>query len=193
MACDRHFSRNGLDAPLIEVIRELGIGNGTLYRHYASQHAIFAALYDRFVQALQGIADRTEAAPTGWDALQTYLDDTSRLLEDHPYLPELLQRIRGVLPDAHRGGSRFAAPIERLVERATAEGTLRPDVTAADIAMVPFTLFSASMMYPEELRDSFRGRMRGILTDGLTPPSATPLGAVSRQGDAAGTPKHPQR
>src|SRR5690606_2802164 len=84
--------------------------------------------------------------------------------------------IRMARIDPHYGPAlRWHPIIIGMVERAHAQGTLRPDATAMDVAQIP-VLLSSIVWMPEPLRSTVLARQRAIMLDGLRPGAAsTPL------------------
>jgi AcrR family transcriptional regulator len=84
------FSEIGAHAPLDDIARSAGIGNATLYRHFATRDLLLKAVYDERINQLAAAA----AAPAGGTPEQQLLDWLG-------YLIGFLTRDRG-LHDAYR-------------------------------------------------------------------------------------------
>ena len=129
------FAERGIDAPLDELASRAEVGAGTLYRHFPSRDALIRALYDDGVAELQSHAAEILAADTGWEQIERWLEILSGWLAERPYIPGVLRRVGELDPD-HRPGMEFQALLDDIVERAQAEGALRPDVTAVDLGVL---------------------------------------------------------
>lgn len=59
------FIEHGLDAPLDEIVKQAGIGAGTLYRHFPTREALLEAVYREEIMALAELGNRlrTELPP----------------------------------------------------------------------------------------------------------------------------------
>lgn len=132
------FAESGTDTQMDEIAARAGLGVGTLYRHFATKEALMGAMIRRkfeqilavtlaaldrdgapfevFKDALRGGAEVASADATAQDALMRAGGDVWEHAED--ILEELL------------------AATQQLIDRAQAAGTMRPDVSAADVPML---------------------------------------------------------
>jgi AcrR family transcriptional regulator len=128
------FTRSGLNISLDDVVRQAGIGPGTLYRHFPTRDALLEAVYRSEVEKLAA-AERvfTEAMPPV-EALRAWM----RLFVDYiaakqiiaPALNTILGR-SSTLCEAT--GVQIKGAINGLVERAIASGDIRPDLDPFDL------------------------------------------------------------
>jgi AcrR family transcriptional regulator len=63
------FAREGLDAPLNEIARRAGVGQGTLYRRFATREALIEAIADDYLAELREIALRVGTGPQAFMVL----------------------------------------------------------------------------------------------------------------------------
>lgn len=167
------FAERGIDAPLDELASRAEVGAGTLYRHFPSRDALIRALYDDGVAELQSHAAEILAADTAWDQIERWLEILSGWLAERPYIPGVLRRVAELDPD-HRPGMEFQALLDDIVERAQAEGALRPDVTAVDLGVLVDMLGSLGQYGGAYL--PYWRRQLTIVLDGLrVRPDATAL------------------
>jgi AcrR family transcriptional regulator len=167
------FAERGIDAPLDELASRAEVGAGTLYRHFPSRDALIRALYDDGVAELQSHAAEILAADTGWEQIERWLEILSGWLAERPYIPGVLRRVAELDPD-HRPGMEFQALLDDIVERAQAEGALRPDVTAVDLGVLVDMLGSLGQYGGAYL--PYWRRQLTIVLDGLRArPDATAL------------------
>lgn len=164
----RLIASQGIAVPLDEIVREAGLSSGTLYRNFTSRTALIRALYDQIVERTDALVDRVVAQPSGWDAIVTYLDGILGIADDHPETQAVFAYMRRHDP-TYRTGDQWIEPTQRTVERARAEGTLRADVTATDLAYVPHLLVPL-VRWPEPQRGILLSRMRALLLDALRAP-----------------------
>lgn len=170
------FARRGLDVPLEEVADEAGVGIGTLYRRFAGRDELIGACFERRLAQYARAAEEALAAPDGWTGFAGYVERICAMQAADRGLADVLNRS---LPnakalEAHR--SRGYELSVRLIQRAQAEGTLRADVVAEDLAL----LFMANAGVVEVTSGAARGAWRrflGIFLDGLRSEGATPLPA----------------
>lgn len=169
----RLFAERGIEAPLDELASRAEVGAGTLYRHFPSRDALIRALYDDGVAELQSHATEILDADTAWGAVERWLEILSGWLAERPYIPGVLRRVAELDPD-HRPGMEFQALLDDIVERAQAEGALRPDVTAVDLSVLVDMLGSLGQYGGAYL--PYWRRQLTIVLDGLRArPDATPL------------------
>jgi AcrR family transcriptional regulator len=130
------FGARGLDAPLDEIARRAGVGNATLYRHFATRRELVAAV---FTQTLQDIVDATERAlsmPDGWDAFATYVTFLCELQAADRGLADLLTISIHGAPQLETLQVRASEGFARLAARAKAEGALREDFQPEDLVLL---------------------------------------------------------
>ncbi|MGR0218342.1 TetR/AcrR family transcriptional regulator [Agromyces sp. ZXT2-6] len=169
----RLFAERGIDAPLDELASRAEVGAGTLYRHFPSRDALIRALYDDGVAELQTHAADILGAETGWAGVERWLETLSGWLAERPYVPGVLRRV-GELEPGHSPGMEFQSLLDGIVERAQAEGSLRPEVTAVDLAVLVDMLGSLGQYGGAYL--PYWRRQLTIVLDGLRArPDATPL------------------
>lgn len=170
---ERLFASEGVDAPVHRIVTALGIGSGTLYRHFPTGSDLIRALYDRTVERFDAVAERTSEAPTGWDAITAFIDGSTAILFEFQATGDVMRRMALIDPD-YQPGHRYIAHMKTQRERAQAEGSLRLDAAGTDIAIIP-TLLGALRFQPEPVRSIMYARQRAIILDGLRPTEGEPL------------------
>lgn len=176
------FAERGIEAPLDELATRAGVGAGTVYRHFATRDALVRELYDIGVGEVRDLLPEILAADTGWRSVELCLELLSGWLAGAPYVPAVMRRLADMDPD-HRLGTEWAEPVEGLVARAQAEGSLRTDVTADDLAVLVDMLGSLGQYGGAHL-PHWR-RQLAVVLDGLRArPDLTPLPGVGLESDA---------
>ncbi len=160
------FTERGTEAHLDDIARRAEVGPGTLYRHFPTREALLAAVYRGDVEELAVRADELAGtrppgeALTAWLWLQLDYIKHKRglgaavktmLAADSETLNWCRDTMRGAL-----GG---------LLARAQEAGTVRADVTAADVLRLVHGVGMASESAPESAE-----RLFTIVLDGLRPP-----------------------
>jgi AcrR family transcriptional regulator len=158
----------GPTAPLDEIARRAGTGIATLYRHFPDRQALIRAV---ILDGLQRTNDEARQAvgeePDPFSALACYMHRTidvrtaaviPALLAEAPLDDEEIRQ-------AHRTGS---ALLEALVGAAHRTGTLRGDVTPADIGLL-IVRMSRPLPggFPPETNNNLSHRHLNLLIDGL--------------------------
>jgi AcrR family transcriptional regulator len=129
----RELYRDDTEASFAEIAHEAGVGQATVYRHFADRRALLLALADEDMGGLEG---RLGAEPIGPGSLEELLREM--------IAGQL--RSQGLIA-AIRAGEVDEAEVERLTERvralmaprleaARAAGLVRPDLTADDALIV---------------------------------------------------------
>jgi AcrR family transcriptional regulator len=126
--------REGAGVPMATIAADAGVGVGTVYRHFPSRDALLAALTRRSFHLVLGAARRAENLDgSGIDAVRSFLDQTIEhgpdlVLPMHGGPPVTDQATEALRDDVHR-------TIDSLLDRGRRDGTIRADVTTADIVI----------------------------------------------------------
>jgi AcrR family transcriptional regulator len=168
------FARDGLDVPLEEVADDAGVGIGTLYRRFPNREELIGACFERRFAEYASAAEEALAAPDGWTGFSRYVERICGMQAADRGLADVLNRSlpNAKVLEAHR--SRGYEVSVQLIRRAQAEGSLRGDVVAEDLAL----LFMANAGVIEVTRGAARDAWRrfvAIFLDGLRSEMAGPL------------------
>lgn len=131
------FAARGADIPMEEMARAAGVGVGTLYRHFPDRDAlILAVAQDSLVQVVEDARTASAEEPTGWNALARLLGQSHQLQVSLQlaWNSERARRALSTDPECDRLKDALLHEISQLVHRAQAEGTMRLDVGAGDVA-----------------------------------------------------------
>jgi AcrR family transcriptional regulator len=130
------FAHEGLDAEMAAIAARAGVGVGTVYRHFPTKAALLTALTEAHFGRLAEIGERAAArGGPPWEVVERMLWDAAEHTSDDHGMCEVLARApkeAGELPAARRLRELTA----RLVEDAKADGSMRADATADDVAMM---------------------------------------------------------
>jgi AcrR family transcriptional regulator len=179
------FSAQGADAPIAAVAERAGVGVGTLYRRYGSKTELLQRMCVLAME--QGIEAAGEAleADDPWTGLCGYIRACVEMRSGAlGSLAGQIDMTEEMLSTARRGMTLAG----EVVARAHRAGSLRPDVTALDIALL-IESFSrrapgASGAATPEDRDApaeadeernAQARLLTVAFDGLRAPGVTPL------------------
>jgi AcrR family transcriptional regulator len=126
------FASVGFDAPLDAVARRAGVGRGTLYRHFPDRHALAVAIFEENVREIERAAESAVDGPGGFDVLLRSV--VEQQVRSPGLVPAVLSgtetselRAMGV-----RVACAFAAPLRRAQEA----GSVRSDLTTADVVVI---------------------------------------------------------
>lgn len=131
------FREHGTDVPMKTIADQAGVGIGTLYRRFPDRAALISAAAHAYLSGLADLATTAEAEEEGaWPTLCRILRECAELR-----LGAMASALEPGLHGDIRNDPTLAAPRTRiadrilaLTEQAHADGDLRPDVTADDIA-----------------------------------------------------------
>ncbi|MEU4998195.1 TetR/AcrR family transcriptional regulator [Streptomyces sp. NPDC021622] len=174
------FVEFGADVPLDEVARRAGVGNATVYRHFADRaelvHQVVLLVTDRVAEHADRAHARTEAEGEGaaFDALREFVHAAAdeRIGALCPMLQEAFDPEHPDLIDAR---DRLEAAIDGLMERARAAGQLRTDIAVGDL-MVALSQLTRPLPGTACLNmDRFVHRHLQLFMDGLMAPARSEL------------------
>lgn len=160
-----YFLERGADAPLHDLANRAGIGIGTLYRHFSNRQALLEALMTRFHESLDEHIQATRELDGGWDKIVAFIDGGIATTFRHPSLYLTAEWLRRNDPQ-FQPTSQWNDVVLTAVAQAHDEESLRPDVDATDIALIPH-LLSSLAGFPEPMRSVVVARHRAILLSGL--------------------------
>lgn len=157
------FAERGLEAGYDEIARRAGVGVGTVYRRFPERAELVRAIFETRIDEIVEVAEHAATMPDAFEGLVHFLERTLERQVADRGLKEVLALT--ITQDEHRvvGQERLGPVIEALVERARAEGTLRPDVQANDLG--PLLMLLGSVSTPAE--PELWRRYLAVLLDGL--------------------------
>jgi AcrR family transcriptional regulator len=176
------FVEQGAAAPLEEISRRAGTGIATLYRRFPDRQLLVrAVILDSLARTNEEARLAAEEEPDPFAALARYMH---RALDIRvaAVIPALLEEFP--LDDAElKAASETGAQlIEELIAAAKRAGTLRGDVTFADIGTLVVRLSRPLPgAFPREINDQLGHRHLDLLINGLR---AVPDGAAVIEGPA---------
>ncbi|MFC4955849.1 TetR/AcrR family transcriptional regulator [Streptomyces mauvecolor] len=145
------FAERGTDTSLEDVARRAGVGIGTLYRHFPTRHALLSAVFQSEVDVL---LDRSREL---LDAEQpcTALIEWLRAIITHAGVYRGLARaLMSASVDASSALARCSEPMreagDALLVRAREAGSVRADVTIADLMQLTNAIALAAEQSPDD-------------------------------------------
>ena len=169
----RTFAVAGLDVPVSQIVDAAGLGKGTAFRCFATKGDLVAAIVRERLDALAGQAHGLVTGDPGAAVFQFVRLWSDALAEDRGFR----EAMDGPTPRSARVWEGYLALVDAvgvLVGRARTAGTVRADVSAADLLL----LVAAAVRAAAPLSDvdpAFRDRFVGLVCDGLrSGPPGTP-------------------
>jgi AcrR family transcriptional regulator len=164
------FTEVGANVSLDEIARRTGVGIGTLYRHFPTRDAIVEAVSRREVEQLAGSATRLLELRSPGEALHAWMRLSVDYIATKKVMASALGSIVGSTTELYASSAaQITNAMILLVDRASANGDIRPDVDPNDLlrALVGFTYGSTSPGWQASAL-----RLIDILMDGLRSPRA---------------------
>jgi AcrR family transcriptional regulator len=160
------FAEEGLSVTLDAIARRAGVGVGTIYRRFPDKEQLIDALFEDQMQEFVAAADECLEADDPWDGLMRFLDGACQSHAcDRGFKEVALCGARGRERVA-RARELMLPVVSRLVRRAQADGSMRPDVEPTDMPLLQLMLGTLSECTRDVDPDVWR-RYLGIVTDGL--------------------------
>lgn len=159
------FRDGGPGASLDAVAKRAEVGIGTLYRHFPTRDALFAAVYRRDVDRLADMAEALSADAGPMEALRRWLHAAVDVVATKKGMLAALELEVAGQEDlfAYTSG-RMRGAAEALVLRAKKAGAMRPEISSEDLLLALI-----GMCHSRERpgwRDSV-ARVLDIFVDGL--------------------------
>jgi AcrR family transcriptional regulator len=172
------FADRGLGASLDEIASHAEVGIGTVYRRFADKDALIDALFDDHIDGIAALAREGLAIEDPWAGLEHFLRTALESQAENRGLKELLLGARmgqqsGCTVD---GRERIEPVVRALVERAQADGSLRPDVDVTDMPLIQL-MVGALVDYTRDVDPEVWRRLFTVVVDGLRarPGARTPI------------------
>ena len=185
------LASEGVDVSVRDVARQADLGVATLYRHFPTREDLVdAVLADAFAELI-ALAEAALDEPDAWTGFTRFFEQALRLHARNRGLRDVVENRTHGREHAATMRARIGELLARLVARTHAQGTLRPDFTAQDVAL----LFWGSDRVIELAGDVAPGlwrRQLGFMLDGLRSSAAHPLPVpplTERQLDSVGAPR----
>jgi AcrR family transcriptional regulator len=128
------FTRSGANASLDDIVKEAGVGPGTLYRHFPTRGALLEAVYRTEVERLAAAERKFAETMSPVEALRAWmLLFVDYIAAKHIIAPALNTLVGG--PSKLYEGSRaqIQGAIDALVKRAIQSGDIRKDLAPFDL------------------------------------------------------------
>jgi AcrR family transcriptional regulator len=129
------FAEAGLDASVPEIAARAGVGKATVYRSFPTkEHLVAAVLLERLAAFEAGVRAALEA-DDAWTALADLMVEKAGGMAGDQALAGGMSRVI-TLPEVAAAHASMWAALGALIERAKAQGGMRPDVTGEDLRVL---------------------------------------------------------
>ncbi len=159
------FAADGPEITLEAIARNAGVGIGTLYRHFPSREALVDAAYRSELARLCGSVPGLLRSRPADRALRAWLELFGEYMTTRRGMADALRMViaSGGDPFAESRG-RLLGAFDALLAAGAADGTLRADVSAADVLTSASGIWLAA---GEPAQRAQAGRLVDLLMDGL--------------------------
>jgi AcrR family transcriptional regulator len=168
-AAKQAFLELGPEVPMEEIARRAGVGVGTLYRRFPDRGSLIRAVSR---ENFEGVVLEARAAaaeePTAWAAIVRLLR-RSRELKLSVQLALLSPLARAIVRDDEKTKEfrdKIMSVLTELVTAAQAEGALRRDIGAGDVAVL-CSLMLRTELDAADLSEPVLDRALAVILDGL--------------------------
>jgi AcrR family transcriptional regulator len=166
-AAEEVFAAEGVGVPIDTVAERAGVGVGTVYRHFPTKEALFEAIVVTRLQELVSEAASCFEAGDAGEAFFVWLRQFARQASKKQDLFDALVRagidIKSQCADLFE---QLEAAIDRLVEQARRQGTVRSDVATKDVIGLVLGACQAARQRGLGLPPSYE-HMVDVVCDGL--------------------------
>jgi AcrR family transcriptional regulator len=166
------FAEHGLEASVADIARRAGVGKGTVFRHFATKDDLLAAIVLDRIDALNMVGERLLGAADPGAALLEFLTVAAHQRQQLDL--SFLQEAGELNPEVTRVRTQMFQTVHSLVERAHKQGSVRADVTGADVILLMCAPNYVTSYVPDAPPDLWQ-RYLAIIFDGLRPEGAHPL------------------
>lgn len=182
-AASELFAEHGLNVTLNDIAHHAGVGVGTAYRRFANKEEVISALFEQRLEQVAKVAQQALDNPDAWAGLVDFIARAMHMQFGDRGLNEIMNN--RALGDSRVAEvrDRIAPIITELVEKAKAQGVVRPDFDQTDIIFIEVALSAimdrSRVVSPELYRRYLAMFLDGIKTDrtSFTPLPVAPLSA----------------
>jgi AcrR family transcriptional regulator len=160
------FAEGGLAVTMDEIARRAAVGVGTVYRRFPDKELLIEALFEQRIDDLVALAEAARDEPDAWNGVLSFFEGFVSLQAADRGLKEVLLTPDRGQERVARARARLAPVVDELLERAKADGILRPDVVGPDLGLLQFMLGAVADATRAVEPDLWR-RFLGIALDGL--------------------------
>lgn len=171
----RLFAERGMDVTLNEIAHEAGLGVGTVYRRFPDKESLIAALAADKLQLIRQNMEKAMAQEAVGDAFRSLLLGAAEARAGDRGLFQVVFQAASGSADQDQRVMQLLHAWDDLVERAKAEGVVRPGFSVADVDLFMLMVGAVADATSDVDPGAWR-RCAEVLLDGYAPRAGcTPL------------------
>jgi AcrR family transcriptional regulator len=168
VAAEESFAEKGHEASVADIAARAGVGQATIFRRFETKDDLIAAVFERKLEQMVEAAEAAARKKRAWDGLTEFMVMVTQLqLRDRGFFQSIAEQLmeRKHLVDLKL---RAKDAMTALVDRAKAEGDLRPDISPEDIFAFCCAAAQAATMGPNASPSPKAAkRYLSVMTDGM--------------------------
>jgi len=130
----QEFARSSTNASLDDIVRQAGVGAGTLYRHFPTREALIEAVYRTEVEKLAAAEKKFSETMPPIEALRAWMLLFVDYIATKQIIAPALNTLVGGPSKLYEGSrSQIQGAIDALVKRAIKSGAIRRDLDPFDL------------------------------------------------------------
>jgi AcrR family transcriptional regulator len=138
-AASEAFAERGIETQMDDIAARAGLGVGTLYRHFATKEALMVGLVERKFELILEVTQRGIEREDGepFEVFADVLREGAEIAAADAAAQDALTNAGDVIWSAVEPTLvKLRASTQVLIDRAQQAGTMRGDVSAADVPMI---------------------------------------------------------
>ena len=160
------FAKEGLDVPIDEIARRAGVGAGTIYRHFPTKEALFAAVVlDWMRRYTERAGELAESAEPG-SALRSFFAELVEAANNRGFVEAMAGSSFDPATVAPEAEEAFLAALAQLLAAAQRSGEVRSDI---EVRHLKTLMVGCQAMQRYAADPAVADHLLAILWDGLTP------------------------
>jgi AcrR family transcriptional regulator len=169
------FAERGLEAATAEIAHRAGVGEATLFRRFPTKDDLIDAVIETRMEEVAALADAAAEDPDRAAALERFMEDlVKQFSRDKGFFEAAGERCM-TDPRFQPLRERALEAVGRLLKRAQDVGSVRRDLSPADISFLAGSAMYAMEVSKPGLRDDLWKRYLRVILDGMKPEGASKL------------------
>jgi AcrR family transcriptional regulator len=128
------FAQNGPATPMDDIAARAAVGVGTVYRHFPTKEALLTELLAEVFRSFTAAAVHAQGVDDPWTAFEGMLRDSLTAMQHDAAGRDAIMRSDDLIWEGIEADkAELLAAMQVVIDRAIADGSLRPDFSAADV------------------------------------------------------------